>query len=308
MSLTLQDLQDITAICQAGSFRKAAVKLGVTQPTLSSRVALMERRLGAELFERARGRSRPTQLALTISTRAGGLLDQVSGLVNEVQRVAEGAHGLVRMGFGPVPAFSLLLDVIREVDASIPGATLIVQSGSADQLLDMLSKREIDLAVCAGGAEFTRPELHHETLLSAPVVAVLGHGHPLAAQTSTSMRQLFQYPVALPLLDRHYQIVGVDAVGTDLTSLPDTVFCSDYWLLESLVETGRYATLCPRFSFAEAAAAGRLVALPLEDGLVHEIWLYTNLRSLPLPAVERVIRIIRKESMALSAVPGGPSR
>jgi len=223
----------------------------------------------------------------------------MSGLLTEAQRIAEGTQGLVRMGFGPVPAFSLLQEVIREVDARIPGATLIVQSGAADHLLDLLTDREIDLAVCAGGREFIRPELHHEPLLSAPIVAVVRSDHPLAGQKQTSMRQLFRYPVALPLLDRHYQMIGLDTVGAELTALPDKIFCSDYWLLGSLVESGRYAMVCPRFSFAEAVATGRFVALPLEDRLVHEVWLYTNRTSLPLPAVDKVISIIRDASVEL---------
>ncbi|MBK6350499.1 MAG: LysR family transcriptional regulator [Proteobacteria bacterium] len=37
--MDVSDLLDIKAICDAGSYRKAAETLGVTQPTLSNRIA-----------------------------------------------------------------------------------------------------------------------------------------------------------------------------------------------------------------------------------------------------------------------------
>ena len=299
MSLSLQDLQDITAICEAGSFRKAAARLGITQPTLSSRVALMERRLGAQLFERGRGRSQPSELALTVAAQASGLLGEVSGLVEQMQRIAEGARGLVRMGFGPVPAYSLLEAVIREVDRSLPGATLVARSGAADRLLDMLVNREIDLAVCAGGREFMRQELQFEVLRSDPIEAVVKRDHPLATQTGTSLSQVFSFPAAVPVLDRHYLPVVRDSIRAEPNQFPNAVFCSNYWLLHALVDSGGYVSLAPSFCFAQAVAEGRFMALPLQEGLVHEIWLYRNERSLPLPAVEKVIDIIRQRTRAL---------
>ena len=40
--MDVSDLLDIKAICDAGSYRKAAETLGVTQPTLSNRIAYLE--------------------------------------------------------------------------------------------------------------------------------------------------------------------------------------------------------------------------------------------------------------------------
>ncbi len=40
--LDFRDLLAVKAVCDTGSFRKAAKELGVTQPTLSNRVAQLE--------------------------------------------------------------------------------------------------------------------------------------------------------------------------------------------------------------------------------------------------------------------------
>ena len=68
--MNVRDFLDVRVICETGSLRKAAVVLGVTQPTLSNRIAHLEDQLGAPLFDRSRGQSQPTDLALFIARRA----------------------------------------------------------------------------------------------------------------------------------------------------------------------------------------------------------------------------------------------
>ncbi len=55
--MNVRDFLDVRVICETGSLRKAATALGVTQPTLSNRVAHLEDQLGAPLFDRTRGQS-----------------------------------------------------------------------------------------------------------------------------------------------------------------------------------------------------------------------------------------------------------
>ena len=99
--MNVRDLLDVRVICETGSLRKAATVLGITQPTLGNRIAHLEDQLGAPLFDRSRGQSRPTDLALFIAGRAETLSDEAKRLTREIRRVASGNTGLVRIGLGP---------------------------------------------------------------------------------------------------------------------------------------------------------------------------------------------------------------
>ena len=88
--MDVSDLLDIKAICDAGSYRKAAETLGVTQPTLSNRIAYLEGKLGARLFDREHGRSRPTELATLIANRAGIIGREAALLSKDIVRLAAG--------------------------------------------------------------------------------------------------------------------------------------------------------------------------------------------------------------------------
>ena len=55
MALTFRKLEVFVAVAELGNFRKAAERLGISQPSVSSQVKAMERYLGYELFQRRRG-------------------------------------------------------------------------------------------------------------------------------------------------------------------------------------------------------------------------------------------------------------
>ena len=61
--ITFKQIRYFQAIAEAGSFRRAAERLGVTQPTLTVQIAAMEEVLATTLFERQRNGVVPTPLA-----------------------------------------------------------------------------------------------------------------------------------------------------------------------------------------------------------------------------------------------------
>src|SRR5438105_12122874 len=68
----LRDLHVLLAVAQCGSMAKAAEKLGVSQPTVSEAVAILEHALDVRLLDRGRRGVEPTAYgnALLASGRA----------------------------------------------------------------------------------------------------------------------------------------------------------------------------------------------------------------------------------------------
>jgi DNA-binding transcriptional LysR family regulator len=146
--LKFSDFLDVKVICETGSLRKAAAVLGITQPTLSVRIAHLEDQLGAPLFDRAHGRSKPTDLALFIARRAAAMADEADWLSREVTRLSAGKEGLVRIGLGPVLTRALVGEIVQAIHARSPGLALELVSAPVQQLADDLAQRKIDLLVC----------------------------------------------------------------------------------------------------------------------------------------------------------------
>jgi hypothetical protein len=82
--------------------------------------------------------------------------------------------------------------------------------------------------------------------------------------------------------------------------------CSDFESLVRLVMTSpRYFTAGPVFAFASEIETGRLRMLDTHVPFNHQVALHTNTDAHPIPAVGRVLDIIREVFEAILLRPAG---
>ena len=292
--MNVRDLLDVRVICETGSLRKAATVLGITQPTLGNRIAHLEDQLGAPLFDRSRGQSRPTDLALFIAGRAETLSEDAKRLTREIRRVASGNTGLVRIGLGPAPTRLLLAGIVARINDRWPNISLEMVSGHTAQLADALLRRDLDLLVCPP-LDVRQETIASEPLLETGIVIIVSAGHPMLAEPPSDISGLFEHPIAIPFLETRYLSILRDDYGIDLNAQAGRVVCSDFEMLVRVVaNSSRFFTAGPRFAFAKEIEAGQLRVVDLDVPFKHIIRLHTNRDAYPLPAVTQVTDIIRQ--------------
>lgn len=291
--MLVRDLLDVKAICEAGSFRKAAESLRVTQPTLSNRIAHLEDKLGARLFDRSGGGSRPTALAELIARRAAVIGRDATLLSRDIARLASGQSGLVRIGAGPAPGRALLGQVVDRVAERSPGLSLELFVGSTRQLAEQLIDREIDIAVCHPMEDAARP-IVLEQQLEVDNVIVAHPDHAMFKGPPPSISEVFRYRIAIPFLENRYRQILIADYGIDIEQAAGRVVCSDFDLLVRLVTNStQFFTAGPMFSFAPEIATGKLRVLDTALPFKHRVAMHTNGDAYPLPAVTKVQEIIR---------------
>jgi len=292
--MNVRDFLDVKVICESGSLRKAAVALGVTQPTLSNRISHLEDQLGSRLFDRSRGQSRPTDLALFIARRSDVISVEASRLVQDIRRVASGQRGLVRIGVGPIPARTLLARIASTISERYPDISIEIVSNAPRQLLQWLVNREVDVVICAPVVNHPR-EVHAEVLLETGILAVARPDHPMIADPPTTIAGLFKYPIATLLVEPPYPAMLREEHGIDLETQVGRVLCPDIGMLVQVVRNSRRLfTAGPRFAFAEEIAAGNLAVIGVPLPFRHQIQMHTSSHAYPLPAVTRIRTIIRE--------------
>ena len=297
--MNIRDFLDVRVICETGSLRKAATVLGVTQPTLSNRIAHLEDQLGASLFDRSRGQSQPTELALFIARRAATMADEASRLAEEAKRLASGRGGLVRIGVSPVPSRIMFPDIVISIADQFPNISLDVLSAPTSKLAEGLIERQLDMIVCPA-LDGSHTEIASEVLLETDIIVVARPGHPLCTDPPATIAGLFKYPIALPITEKHYLDTIKRDYGIDIENLPGRILCSDPSMLARIVQKSeRLFTAAPRFYFSPEIDAGllRIVATPVPMG--HTLHLHWNRDALPLPAVRRAQDAIRKAFASL---------
>jgi LysR family hca operon transcriptional activator len=179
--MELRHLRYFIAVAEEGSLTVAAQKrLHTAQPSLSRQIHDLERELGVQLLIRG-----PRGVELTAAGRvfldhARVALLQVEAAGEAARRAAQPAKSSFAIGFLTGYEMDWLPAVMGILRAELPSTEVVIHSQDSPDLAAGLIRGKIDLA-------FLRPEkqapgLKFRLLRKDPLIVVMPHDHPLAAQ------------------------------------------------------------------------------------------------------------------------------
>ncbi len=186
--MELRHLRYFVAIAEERSFTRAAERLWIAQPGLSTQTRQLERELGVQLFER---HSRGVDL-----TRAGELFLEraraalvAADIARSTGRDLEsGLLGTVRLGISTVArcqAVSALLDAFAR---SRPAVEVTVTESYGGALARDLQDGRLDAVLAA--SVFRSADLRGVDVGSEPWMVLVGRGHRLAADGPLDVNDL----------------------------------------------------------------------------------------------------------------------
>ena len=299
--MNARDFLDVKVICDTGSLRQASVVLGVSQPTLSNRISHLESQVGAPLFVRRRGQSRPTELALFIAGRASTIADEAQRLGREVRRLATGNTGVVRVGLVAAPARVFFPSIVMQMADRHPNIGLDIFAAPTEQLMVRLLQSELDLLVCPA-IEPSSDSVASELQLETDIIVLARPDHPLCALPVATIADLRRHPMALPSVEPRYVQILKREYGVDIEAQPGRILCSDPGtLVRVMLESRRFFTAAPRPYFAPEIEAGALATVNVTIGIKHLLYLHYLRDVLPLPAVDTVKDMIREAFVGIRA-------
>ncbi len=180
MDIQHRHIEVFRAVMAAGSVTAAAGLLHTSQPTLSRDLARLEQLLGYALFERERGRLKPT-------ARARALFDEVERSFQGLARVIERAQALGRDDDAeltvlclPALSHALLPGALAALLADQAGARVDITPAEPPLLDAWMSEQRFDLGLAEQATPV--PGVRIEPVLEADEVAVLPAHHALAAR------------------------------------------------------------------------------------------------------------------------------
>src|SRR5215470_9943237 len=148
-NFTLRQLQYIVAVADMMSFRRAAERCNVSQPSLSAQVAEMEAALGVPLFERDRRGVLVTAAGLELITRARRVLVEADDLTESANRFVDPLAGTLRIGVIPTIAPYLLPHVVPALRKAYPQLTFIWIEDKTETLVRSVNHGLLDSALLA---------------------------------------------------------------------------------------------------------------------------------------------------------------
>lgn len=168
--MDLRSLRYFVAVVEEGNISKAAKKLHVSQPPLSCAIKALEEELATILFIRG-----PRYIELTESGRllyqyALTMLELESRSVREIQNLSNDFSGSVSIGCVSSNHSFLIEKVIQPLHNHYPHVHYEIHEGNTYQLLDLLDKNVIELAIIR--TPFTSDKIQSHTFEKQPMLAV----------------------------------------------------------------------------------------------------------------------------------------
>lgn len=186
--LSLKQLSYLLAVSETLHFTRAADLCCVTQSTLSSGLAELERLLGVQLVERDRQRVSLTPIGQDIVQRANGLLAGSEDLLNLAQQASAPDGGPLHVGIIPTIAPFMLGRILNNCRTQFPKLQLFVRESQTRTLLDQVNNGELDAAIVALPIPLGKLEAHE--LFQEDLCLVAHRSDDLTQHTQVSMNNL----------------------------------------------------------------------------------------------------------------------
>ncbi len=189
--MNVRQLRCFETVMALGTATEAAAALGISQPAVSLAIGSLERELGFVLFERVKGRLKPTR-------EAQFLLDDAKSAIGAVERAAQTArairsrtHGNLVVASYPGIALEFLPRVLTKFLKSRPGVRVELLSRSSHVIHELIPAQSFDVAIA------DLPVNRQDVLtraMSLECVCVLPKRHALARKRFIEPRDLDGMP------------------------------------------------------------------------------------------------------------------
>lgn len=291
-AFTLRQLQYAVSVAETLSFRKAAERCHVSQPSLSAQLAQMERALGVRLFERDRRRVLVTAVGRELVERARIVLREADDLLDLARRSGDPLSGTLRLGIIPTISPYLLPRLATALRSAYPRLTALWVEDKTQALVRSLQDGALDAALLA--LEAGLGDVEREVIGSDPFVLATPVGHPLGAKKTPAEPSELRGASVLLLDDGHCLRDQALAFCASAQAHEFGFRATSLSTLAQMVAGGAGVTLLPALAVPTEARRAELSLRPFaQPGPTRTLGLIWRSRSPVGPALRQIAATAR---------------
>lgn len=188
MSVTFRQLKQFIVLSEELHFGRAAKRLNITQPPLSTGLKQLETSLGFRLMDRSKKSVRLTPAGAAFAGQAIKILDQLSSAQAHGLQIAHGSRGKISVGFVPSMLLRNLPNLLRSFELSYPGTELELHETNTNRQLNEILGHKIDVGFLHAAPV---PEgVECKPVLKERLVCCVNRNHRLSGRGRIEIRDL----------------------------------------------------------------------------------------------------------------------
>ncbi|MEK3936605.1 LysR family transcriptional regulator [Sporosarcina sp. FSL W7-1349] len=259
--MELRLLNYFRVVCEVLHFTRAAEKLGISQPTLSQQIRLLEDRLDTTLFFRVGKRIELTPAGVILLEHVNQIFLEIDCASEKIEELKGLHRGQLRIGSS---GNHFLYSPLLSFHEKYPKIKLSVFDFTSEEIVQKVLNSELDI-----GAIFL--PVYHEQLQTIPLFSsklsvAVSYIHPFSNRDSIYMHELQLHP--LFLLPKHYllrQTIDKHCLELGFTLNP-IVELSDIYSLIRMTQLHNGITIVPEI-YAKDVADLPIKLLNIVDSL-----------------------------------------
>ncbi|GLX70999.1 LysR family transcriptional regulator [Paenibacillus glycanilyticus] len=207
--MELRQLEYFIQICKSGSFTKAKDELGVTQPTLSQQIRVLEDEYNIPLFDRVSRGIEVTEAGRILLNKGNAIMNLLEEARNEIVGRNHKARETISIGCCPAE-LEYLAPFFMKFHQKHPSILLKIMD--VEDVENKVLERTLDIGITA--YPLAVPSLISTHLYKQELVLLVHSEHPLANQSSIPFQSLKQIQSVMfreqnkSLIDRYSSFCG----------------------------------------------------------------------------------------------------
>ncbi|WP_198654611.1 LysR family transcriptional regulator [Nocardia aurea] len=268
--LSLRRLEVFCLVVEEGGVTRAAERLMVAQPAVSSQLRALEQWLGAKLFVRA-----STGLVLTEAGQraylwAKEMLARSVRVRRDIRELALGVGGSVVIASSMGVGSYLLPPIMTRLRERRTGAEITVHIAQPEQARHQVEIGEADFAVLSWHDHDLPGAMRLEKLRDEPLVLCTSPDGPLQQRTIT-VAELAEIPlVGVPRQVAYQQAVDAQLRDLGVSNLNFVIRLGHAEPIKQAVIEHGWAALFPQYCVEGELSANRLRRIDIVDATIHE--------------------------------------
>jgi DNA-binding transcriptional LysR family regulator len=188
MAMELDHVEAFLAIVRRGGFTRASASLHLSQPAISRRIGLLERELGAPVFERVRSRVVLTDAGRAFLPHAEAVLASLRDGIAAVDALRGTTRGAVGLAVVGTLASTPLTACLRRFRDAHPGVELQLRTALSAEVSALVRRGDATLGLRYGAD--ADPDVVSTRIHDEPLVPVCSPRHRLARARKVAPRAL----------------------------------------------------------------------------------------------------------------------
>lgn len=294
--MDFKQIEAFVYVAKYKSFSRAAEKMLLSQPTVSTHINTLEEELNIKLFDRLSREVVLTDAGEVFYQYAVDMMDLRERSIEAIKEILNEISGNIRIGSSTMVAEFILPAVIREFNHKYPRTFFIMDISNSQTIVQRVVDGVLDLAIVA--RKIPKKDLDYKTIFKDKIVLAVHKDHPFYSRNAVFLEEIINEKFVIREIGSGTRAAveyALKSKGYDFESLNATAIMSSTHGLLHAVKNGLGLAFISEISLVKDICSQEVKGIPIIDLVVEkDIFLVHNKRKANRKLIKTFLEVLDK--------------